>query len=320
MKDFTSQQKEVVARKLGYDGPMQGFDEFLASSPALEAKYASITGKFSQRMANGGLVKMKPRGFPAGGYVTTDSAAPMSEGLTWALNNGFSQEDYYTNVLTAFQQAVAGGLDNNAIKTEMIRYGVSPSDLATAIKADVAVVQEAYDAAVPITTAPPTTVPPTTVPPTTPAPTTTVPPTTRPGTTFPPTTIPGTTLPVTTRPVTTLPVTTRPVTTVPVTTTRIVTTPAPTTTVPRTTVPGTTRLPGVTLSPADAAAALATRTAATQTGGNVTYSATGVPQAADAAQVSTIATIEPTEAQKIGTEERAGTVSTIEGTTPATAC
>ena len=70
MKDFTSQQKEVVARKLGYDGPMQGFDEFLASSPSLEAKYASITGKFSQRMANGGLVKMKPRGYAVGGGVS----------------------------------------------------------------------------------------------------------------------------------------------------------------------------------------------------------------------------------------------------------
>ena len=309
MKDFTSQQKEVVARKLGYDGPMQGFDEFIASSPSLEAKYAAITGKFSQRMANGGLVKMKPRGFPAGGYVTTDSVAPPSAGLAWSLANGISQEQYDANLLTAFQSAVAQGLDNNAIRTEMDKYGVSPADLARAINADVAVVQEAYDAAVPTTTVPPTTVPPTTVPPvtTTPAPTTTVPRTTLPITTKPVTTIPGTTLPVTTRPITT----------VPVTTTRIVTTPAPTTTVPRTTIPGTTRLPGVTLSPADAAAALASRTAATQTSGDVTYSATGVPQAADAAQVSTIATIEPTEAQKIGTEERAGTVSTIEGTTPA---
>lgn len=57
MKDFTAQQKEVVARKLGYDGPMQGFDEFISSSPALEAKYAAISGKFVERMAKGGVVK-----------------------------------------------------------------------------------------------------------------------------------------------------------------------------------------------------------------------------------------------------------------------
>lgn len=67
MKDFTSQQKEIVARKLGYDGPMQGFDEFIASSPALEAKYAAITGKFSERMARGGLIRL--RKFAQGGDV-----------------------------------------------------------------------------------------------------------------------------------------------------------------------------------------------------------------------------------------------------------
>ena len=181
----------------------------------------------------------------------------------------------------------------------------------------------------PTTTAPPTTVPPTTVPPTT-RPITTVPPTTAPITTVPPTTAPVTTLPITTRPVTTVPPTTLPITTAPVTTlpvtTRpvtttppITTTPAPTTTVPRTTLPTTTRAPGVTLSPAEQAAAIAARTAATQTSSPVTYSATGVPQAGDAAQVKTIGIIDSTEAQKIGTDERAGTVETITGTTPAAA-
>jgi hypothetical protein len=67
MKDFTSQQREVVARKIGYDGPMQGFDEFLSSSPSLAMKYATITGKFAERMAKGGLVKMKK--YAAGGIV-----------------------------------------------------------------------------------------------------------------------------------------------------------------------------------------------------------------------------------------------------------
>jgi hypothetical protein len=75
MKDFTSQQKEIVARKLGYEGPMQGFDEFIASSPALEAKYATISGKFAERMAKGGLVKMKK--YADGGIVIpTDLTTP----------------------------------------------------------------------------------------------------------------------------------------------------------------------------------------------------------------------------------------------------
>ena len=57
MSEFTSKQKEIVARKLGYDGPMQGFDEFIASSPALQAKYSMVTQKYVERMAKGGVVK-----------------------------------------------------------------------------------------------------------------------------------------------------------------------------------------------------------------------------------------------------------------------
>ena len=63
MNNFTAKQKEIVARKLGYDGPMQGFDDFLNSSPALGMKYATITDKFATRMAKGGdVVKMAAGG------------------------------------------------------------------------------------------------------------------------------------------------------------------------------------------------------------------------------------------------------------------
>jgi hypothetical protein len=34
--NFTSKQREVVARKLGYDGPMQGFDEFLTKLSSVD--------------------------------------------------------------------------------------------------------------------------------------------------------------------------------------------------------------------------------------------------------------------------------------------
>lgn len=53
-KNMTSKQKEVIARKLGYDGPMQGFDEFLKSDPALARKYGLVLDKY---MARGGLAK-----------------------------------------------------------------------------------------------------------------------------------------------------------------------------------------------------------------------------------------------------------------------
>lgn len=36
---------------------MQGFDEFVASSPALSAKYNMVTQKYVERMAKGGLTR-----------------------------------------------------------------------------------------------------------------------------------------------------------------------------------------------------------------------------------------------------------------------
>ena len=53
---------------------MQGFDEFISSSPALEAKYAAISGKFVERMANGGDVKNRQH-FVTGGGVTNQVVA-----------------------------------------------------------------------------------------------------------------------------------------------------------------------------------------------------------------------------------------------------
>ena len=73
--EFTAKQKEVIARKLGYDGPMQGFDEFLNSSPALQAKYNSVTDKYVQRMAKGGMVKK----YQAGGVATNVQPGEVPE-------------------------------------------------------------------------------------------------------------------------------------------------------------------------------------------------------------------------------------------------
>ena len=70
-ENFTAKQKEIVARKMGYDGPMQMFDEYLASTPSDAQRYAAITSKFAERMARGGMVfKSKVRKFVEGGTVT----------------------------------------------------------------------------------------------------------------------------------------------------------------------------------------------------------------------------------------------------------
>ena len=67
---FTEQQREIVARKMGYDGPMQMFDEYLASTPSDANRYSAITSKYAVKMAQGGVVKMVAGGAVGGGDNT----------------------------------------------------------------------------------------------------------------------------------------------------------------------------------------------------------------------------------------------------------
>jgi hypothetical protein len=75
---FTEQQREIVARKMGYDGPMQMFDEYLASTPSDATKYASITSKYVMKMAEGGLAQIdNPTSSPTG-----EDAIPVTPNAT----------------------------------------------------------------------------------------------------------------------------------------------------------------------------------------------------------------------------------------------
>jgi hypothetical protein len=67
-KTFTEKQREIVARKMGYEGPMDMFDKYLKSTPADAQRYGLITEKF---MARGGMVKK----YAVGGDVTPTSQA-----------------------------------------------------------------------------------------------------------------------------------------------------------------------------------------------------------------------------------------------------
>jgi hypothetical protein len=118
-ENFTAKQKEIVARKLGYDGPMQGFDDFLNSSPALSMKYATLTDKFAQRMAKGGMARKK---YAAGGAVTDQQVAQwLSE---------------------------RPGLSDQEIRGAMEQFNVSPEQLSRATGVSQAEVQSRYDAAI----------------------------------------------------------------------------------------------------------------------------------------------------------------------------
>ena len=86
MKKFTSQQRAVIAKKLGYEGPMQGFDQFLESSPALKAKYNAVTNKYAQKMAKGGVVKKMAAG---GSFVRKAILDAQQQQINLATDSAF---------------------------------------------------------------------------------------------------------------------------------------------------------------------------------------------------------------------------------------
>jgi hypothetical protein len=129
MNNFTEKQREIVARKLGYDGPMQGFDDFLNSSPALGMKYAAITDKFATRMANGGMAKKKH---------------------SYAVGGSVSNEDVRSFL------ASNPGLSDQQIAAKMTEFNVSPAQMAQVTGISAADVQARFDAATkPAATTPP---------------------------------------------------------------------------------------------------------------------------------------------------------------------
>jgi hypothetical protein len=62
-KTFTEKQKEILARRLGYDGPMNMFEQFVQSDPAMERKYSTVMGKLMARKGTY-VTKMQTGGTP----------------------------------------------------------------------------------------------------------------------------------------------------------------------------------------------------------------------------------------------------------------
>lgn len=68
-----------------------------------------------------------------------------SPALTWALNNGISQDQYYQNIFDYVNQN--RGLNDVQLRAEMDRLGVSPQDVAAATGVPLAGVQTRYNVA-----------------------------------------------------------------------------------------------------------------------------------------------------------------------------
>lgn len=105
-ESFTPKQKEIVARKLGYDGPMQGFDDFVSSSPSLGMKYAMLSDKFATRMAKGGVV----RKYVAGGAVSGTKPKPTDEEV----------KDYLTANPNLSDKQIAAKMDESGASVDQV--------------------------------------------------------------------------------------------------------------------------------------------------------------------------------------------------------
>jgi len=73
---FTQQQTEILARKMGFNGPMDQFSNFLRSDPAHSQKFASYEDKAKMMVAS----SQEKRGFAEGGDV--QSGIKPTSGLT----------------------------------------------------------------------------------------------------------------------------------------------------------------------------------------------------------------------------------------------
>ena len=76
---FTAQQMEAVAKKMGHDGPMDKFNEFLAASPAHSASLSRMTEK-AKAIAEGTLPGLGgPPAFKKGGTVIPKTGKPAPQ-------------------------------------------------------------------------------------------------------------------------------------------------------------------------------------------------------------------------------------------------
>jgi antitoxin component HigA of HigAB toxin-antitoxin module len=85
--------------------------------------------------------------------VAAPATPTRSAGLTWSLNNGITEQQYYKKVADDYKRAVSEGLTDAQIRSTMDQYGISAADLATATGSDLKKVEERVTAAVPKTPA-----------------------------------------------------------------------------------------------------------------------------------------------------------------------
>ena len=78
-KGFSDEQMNRIAGKLGFQGPVENFGQFLQSNPAMAAKYAGLEAKAKMKFAEGGDVPDPNQ--PAVTGTDTENQTPPTSGI-----------------------------------------------------------------------------------------------------------------------------------------------------------------------------------------------------------------------------------------------
>ena len=134
-KEFTTKQKEIVARKLGYDGPMSMFDEFLKSDPSMADRYGLVLDKY---MARGGVVSVQmPKKMSEGGFANTNEASNAGKTVqgtnvvlpdNWDQLEGSQKVAFYNEKNITPNQLRAAGVDEQTLKFMSENMGYKVTD------------------------------------------------------------------------------------------------------------------------------------------------------------------------------------------------
>lgn len=122
---FTEPQKEVLARKMGFNGPMDKFGEFLSSSPSHAQKFVEYESKAKQVVE--GVPTAKPAAaFATGGTATKTPVDPLKDVNTISTSLQNSQGSTLTNSLLSTPEASITPVETQNIQVNPDQF-VSPT-------------------------------------------------------------------------------------------------------------------------------------------------------------------------------------------------
>jgi hypothetical protein len=106
-KGFSDEQMKRIAGKLGFDGPVEKFGQFLQSNPAMAAKYAGLEAKAKMKFAEGGMAINKTVQESANALLNANAPKSLDQGQSVVApkENRFNPNNMAVQNAGALQQA-----------------------------------------------------------------------------------------------------------------------------------------------------------------------------------------------------------------------